>query len=405
MLVFTIASNHFLEKEVFNELSYFRSTLAMLVGLSTTALGYYILNYSEDISKKEKSAGYNSFIVLIQVISFIIIGIIINLAPNIIGIDKLDNTNSMLLWLMSIVAITFQILLFYARATEAITETISFIILTAGMIILAVILFNVREITHIYYFLTFYYTVILIYMAYKLNGYLSFAFCFTSINKERINSFYLPNFLESLVSVPRTWLSLYILIMFVGISNVGEIILIQMLLGLFIFLCNSFMMNSYLDVTNTGSVEDKMLSIDKPLKIIGFLSLTFILSSSLFWSYIKIALKIDNTSDVQILILCLSSIIQVFLIPLGALYKKNGLSKLTLSHNLIYFCIFVVLEVSLLFIFDINGYYFAYLISWVVIAGYMLYQACLLDLCKVKEYLKRPVFLLVLFCIIFKVAV
>jgi len=197
----------------------------------------------------------------------------------------------------------------------------------------------------------------------------------------RFKTFYLPNLLESLLSVPRTWLSFTIFIYIIGFDYIGEILLVQMILGLFIFVCNSFVLNAY-EKINCDNLNSRTSSLKLGLKPIVLLSTTMVIVTILFWDSIKQIINLDQINDLQILILCAATIIQAFLLPLGAIFKKYGLSKLTLQHNMLFLILFISLEYIFLVEFGEIGYYWAYSLSWGIVFCTMFYQAIKYKVCS-----------------------
>lgn len=393
-LIYTLSSNYFLEKQEFNEVSFFRTTLAMVVGLTATALGYYIFNYYNSVrNDREEYSKFINLVIIIPLASILISSILIFLYPEVIGINKITSVSPIILTLIFVCSILSQVLIYLVKAIGGFEREIKkYLVLNLALMSLTVILLT-SKITNIqYYILLLFYFIstilyfLVIYKSLDKKYFLKALNLKSSPFDTKFKKFYIPNFLESLLSVPRTWLSFTVFIYIIGFNNIGEILLIQMILGLFIFFCNSFVMNKYTEI-NCENISTRTRSLNNNTTPILILSMGMVCITILFWDLIKTILKISQITDFQILILCIATIIQAILLPLGTLFKKNNLSKLTLYHNMIFLIIFILLEYLLLMKIGETGYYWAYSISWLVILLVMAFQSIKYNVCSPKKIL------------------
>ena len=73
-IYFTYLTTMFLSKDDFNQLSYYRTTLMMMVGLTVTGIGYYILNFFNKFRENELDfTKLNSTVILVFISSSILI--------------------------------------------------------------------------------------------------------------------------------------------------------------------------------------------------------------------------------------------------------------------------------------------------------------------------------------------
>lgn len=407
-LIYTLSSNYFLDTFEFNKVSFFRTTIAMIVGLTSTALGYFILNfYNTSKNTPTELSKIINLTLILPIFSIVTSAILIFIFPNLIGIARITEINSSILFLICLFSITSQIFIYIIKVVGGLEKNIiSYLLLNIILIIVTVLsLYSKINNAQYYTLLAFYLTSSILY----------FLIILKSSEKKKIiesfniktnpfdsnfRSFYIPNFIESLLSVPRTWLSFTVFIYIIGFNQIGEILLIQMCLGLFIFLCNSFTLNKYIEI-NSNNLSTRTISLNQNVKPVLFLSLIMVFTTIIFWDLIKSILKISQITDNQILILCIATIIQAIQLPFGTIFKKNNLSKLTLYHNLILLISFILIECILLKTIGETGYYWAYSISWLIVLFVMSFQSIKYNVCSPKKLLVLTSSIISLYLILF----
>jgi len=405
-LLFTLIANHILEKSDFNELSYFRTSLTMAVGLVSTALGFYILTYFHD--SKNNKLDFSSF--LSTVLTCYIFGTALSLSIIVLFSSELHLStiiSNNIYFYLSIVlfAITSQILIFFMKVTHALTNVIRIYI----FIIFFVSIFSFFSISYFnnigaYWSLFLFYISITFLFLYSISNPISetlktnLGWQYVYPFGARFRQFLIPNYLESFLSVPRSWLTIFIFIEMIGFESIGDILLIQMLLGLFVFVIQSIVMNEY-DRVNITSINSRDCYIRVVNKKIDALILVFIFTVVLFWDIFKDFLNITQMSDLSILIFCLSTILQVKIIPFGMLYKRMEYAKTSFGQNLFFTVALIISVILCLKYIGIEGYTIAFLVSWCLTMSLIYWQSYQIKLARVSRSTLNSIFLCILLII------
>jgi len=184
----------------------------------------------------------------------------------------------------------------------------------------------------------------------------------------------------------------------IGFESIGDILLIQMLLGLFVFVIQSIVMNEY-DRVNITSINSRDCYIRVVNKKIDALILVFIFTVVLFWDIFKDFLNITQMSDLSILIFCLSTILQVKIIPFGMLYKRMEYAKTSFGQNLFFTVALIISVILCLKYIGIEGYTIAFLVSWCLTMSLIYWQSYQIKLARVSRSTLNSIFLCILLII------
>lgn len=401
-LFFAALTNHYLDKLFFSEVSYFRTTLVMVVGLISNALGYYILNYySEFKSSPCKFERFWGLILVIPVIGLSTYFLLVQIFPAYFNFKNTSAVPNLILILIFIFATPAQIVVFLLKVLDVgwrgvvcnlILTSLSLVVLTLGLA------FSYPGIP--------YYTMILYY---AFSVFLGFLIIFKSDDYQIIKgaiinvklsatdgfrSFYLPNLLESFISVPIAWIAITICMKNSGPETIGELLLLQMILGLFVFFCNSIVLNFYTSIPlgNTDQRSRAFYFLEHKVNVISFILILFVV---FLWSELHRLLKIVHMSDMEIILMIVGAIIQASLIPLGIIFKRERLSKLTLIHNIVYGSVFVLSELFFIKISYAYSYAAAFTFAWVLVLLLMIMQTHVYKLVHLKYFVVRLLSLII----------
>jgi hypothetical protein len=393
LLYFVFITNEILEKEIFDQVSYLRATIGMFTGIAATALGFYIFNYYKEALADKNIVREMLFLNVVVLFSCLSIFIVIMFFfPSLIHFDKLDIGNELYFLLICLLSMISQILIYYLKVMVDFSNY-AFKYFMLMLLIFILTIFLIKYDSNNGPFITL--------IIYYLINVLFFIYCFFKedrivffkelrlhdiLRSDRVRQFYIPNLLESIMSVPRVWASISVLIFLIGFSGVGEILLIQMILGLFVFFCNSLVLNFYIEI-EVGTLDERNRSLKKISKKIGPISIIFIIFAIVIWDTLKNILEITVLNDAFILVLCLGALIQIYILPIGLIFKKYSLSKLTLFHNVFYTSMFLLLEVILLEYIGLLGYALALFFAWLLLLVLIIYQSNKYSVVSIFNYL------------------
>ncbi|HFQ5292031.1 TPA: hypothetical protein ACGUXT_001219 [Vibrio vulnificus] len=407
LLYFIIVASHNLDKEVFSQVSYFRATILMFTGISVTAIGYYIFNFAKLSSNENKIIHKINALTLSSVsISSVIFFVLMVFYPTAIHFDGLPSYYS-LFTLILLSSTMSQVLIYYVKAFSHISynNVIVYLLITCVLLIVTYLLLAGQSGDNAYWVLSLYYTFNILYFCYLLafkpniENKLDFLKVTNPIDGN-FSSFFIPNFTESLVSVPKTWIATSIIVSILGFKFVGEILIIQMLLGLFIFLCNSILMNAYLSISVVTRSESYS-ALERLIKPVRVLNLAMVFIVITLWDWIRKIFNINILSDDLAFLLISSTIIQSYLMAIGLIFKKKGHSKLTLIHNFIFIFVWFLSEWILLNHVGIDGYGYAFILSWSIIFILMIFQANMYQIVPVYKYTLEVISIIAIFAFLF----
>lgn len=333
------------------------------------------MTYYDQRKDEKLRVSYDSTVVFILLCGCLLITLSLFFFKDIL---KLSFISSDTMWLyISIIVLSMfsQTMVFLLKASEVVHKVVKVYLLINCVLILNSIFFviNFKYSGAIFSLFSFYFMSTLI-STFTLYSYwkssLSTIFTHTPFDL-RFREYLVPNYIESLFSVPRNWLSVYILISMVGFAIVGEVMLVQMILGLFSFFNQSLIMNEYnkIDVTCKNKQLQWVVSLNKKIDI---LILSFIAIILITWDLTKNILNINTLTDYSIVFLISASIVQVKILPIGMLIKRLGKAKLSLKHNILFTTILLSSNLFFIYFFGSSGFAFSFLFSWSATLLYIL---------------------------------
>lgn len=390
-LAFTLLANYFLSKQSFNELSYFRTTLTMFVGLTTTGLSYYILNYhNKFIPDKDNRSIYLSTILFFFAIGMFVAATLLIFFPETLNLSGIVD-DRVLFFVAIIIFGTFTQLCIYILKSARLLDNIAipFFISTiiflglSGMTLLYIDF--VYEILFLYYALTAILFFMLLFKEYRsivsINDFFNNPF-----SAKEFKDFIVPSYLESFLSVPRTWITIFVFSTFVGFEKIGDILIIQMIFNLFVFVIQSIVMNEFdrIDVYDINSRTSYLSSINKKLDVLLWL---YIFVVVFLHEYIMGLLNLTEISGFEIILLSIATLIQCKILPIGVLFKRMEFAKVSFNHNLFFTVLLVITTVAFIYLFNSIGYGMSYAFSWGMTLVYILWSSVRLNIVHIKTSL------------------
>jgi O-antigen/teichoic acid export membrane protein len=408
-ILFTYLTTLYLSKEDFNEFAYYRTTLMMMVGLSVTGLGFFILNYFNEVKDNFiELKKLNSVSLFIILLASICIFFVLFFFRDLLHLSNIFNAiDFFTLYILIVFAILFQISIYYIKVLNCFKDIakyyLGFFIIFVGLTFYLLSKYEINgavlDLLLLYLILS---TSFIFIVLKKLNKmYKNYSSYFTiNIFDNKFKSFLIPNILESFLSVPRTWLSMFIFIQLLSFNGVGDLILLQMILGMFIFFIQSLLMNEYTQI-DLKIKKNRYTKIKKIKKIINISIVILIVIINIFWIQLQEILNITELSNEFILLLYIGTIIQAQLMIIGMVFKKTNYSKLTFYHNLFYAISFLLIEYILILNFGQIGYSIAFLTAWLLTYSYMAYHLNKFELLSIKSIFVESIFFIFISVILY----
>lgn len=376
-LFFTLFANYYLAKSDFNELSYFRNTLTMTVGLVTTGLSFYILNFYQTSKKNSKDRD----IYFITIIFSLTFGTIISLLSIYIfhtqlHLDHLLEKYDILIYVLVILAIFSQAMIYILKVTKCLDRIVfRFVLTTTLCVVFSFFSMSDGNVLNAYITLCLFYSLNSILFIYAIKDKIKLANEIKMVYPidYRFKNFLIPSYLESFLSVPRSWLTIYIFSTFVGFMYVGDILIILMILNLFVFVIQSLVMNEFdrIDITSLNSRNKYLSEINNK---IDFLLIIYVVVIVFLLDYVKNILKLDQITDVSILMLCIATLIQVKILPVGIIFKRVGAAKDSFKQNALFSILLVTSSLFFIKILGSVGFGISYVFSWVITLVYIFWS-------------------------------
>lgn len=373
--VYTYQTSLLLDTQDFDMLSYFRNTIIMFSALSTTAIGIYFINYFQDIKNENINAYYTLGLITYLAILFMVILVLFFFQSVLHLTSFLNIVNFSFLVLMLIVVSLSQMFVFMAKAngniSTKIIKSILFLVVTS-IVIGFVIIIEYKLVGAIYYFVAVYFGLCLVLVNknifLKINNF--------KIDKkyfyEKLKIFIVPNFLESVLSIVAPWSMIYILTTFNGFNGVGDLLFYQALLGLSTFFVYSLSLNNFNGIEK--NIENIREYIDKALANYFKATIVVLFIVGMFSSELLTLFHFKTLSEYNLIFLILGVVIQNQIVVTAIIFKRIELSKRTLLHNFILSICLVGFSYILIRNYSIEGYGFAYLLTWMTVYAVILYD-------------------------------
>lgn len=373
--VYTYQTSLLLETQDFDMLSYVRNTIVMFSALSTTAIGLYYINYFQDI-KNENIYAYYTLGILTYITILVIVIIILFFFQDRLHISSfIDIVDFLFIVLMLLVISLCQLFVFIAKANGNISTKIikSILLLIVTFTVIGTfIIIKYKLLGAIYYFVAVYIGLCLVFLNKNI---------FLNINNFKINKkyffeklkiFIVPNFLESVLSIIAPWSMIYILTAFNGFNGVGDLLFYQALLGLSTFFVYSLSLNNFNRIEK--DIENIREYISKALSNYFKITMIVLFIIGMFSAELLKVFHFRTLSELNLIFLILGVVIQNQITVTSIIFKRIELSKRTLLHNFILSICLVGFSYILIRNYSIEGYGFAYLLTWMTVYAVILYD-------------------------------